>query len=48
MVEKAYEWVDGATLEEHSRRKHRILREYFSQYLKVRLGSGPIDMSVAM
>lgn len=38
MVEKAYEWVDGATLEEHSRRKHRILREYFTQYLKVRLG----------
>lgn len=38
MVEKAYEWADGATLEEHSRRKHRILREYFTQYLRVRLG----------
>jgi three-Cys-motif partner protein len=36
MVEKAYEWADGAVLEEHSRRKHRILREYFSQYLRVR------------
>ena len=27
MVEKRYEWSDGATLEEHSRRKHKILRE---------------------
>jgi len=36
MVEKAYAWTDGATLEEHSRRKHRILREYFGQYLRVR------------
>lgn len=36
MVEKAYEWADGAVLEEHSRCKHRILREYFSQYLRVR------------
>lgn len=36
MVEKAYEWAEGAVLEEHSRRKHRVLREYFSQYLKVR------------
>jgi three-Cys-motif partner protein len=36
MVEKQYEWVDGATLEEHSRRKHKILREYFFQYLTVR------------
>lgn len=38
MVEKAYEWVEGATLEEHSRRKHQILREYFAQYLRVRWG----------
>lgn len=36
MVEKRYEWADGATLEEHSRRKHKILREYFSNYLTVR------------
>lgn len=36
MVEKQYEWVDGATLEEHSRRKHKILQEYFYQYLTVR------------
>src|ERR1700744_3653731 len=36
MVEKPYEWLDGATLEEHSRRKHKILREYFARYLAVR------------
>ena len=36
MAEKPYEWVDGATLEDHSRRKHKILREYFSEYLTVR------------
>lgn len=36
MAEKPYEWSDGATLEDHSRRKHKILREYFSEYLTVR------------
>ena len=36
MVEKKYEWADGATLEEHSRRKHKILREYVFDYLTVR------------
>lgn len=36
MAEKPYEWVEGATLEDHSRRKHKILREYFFQYLTVR------------
>lgn len=36
MAEKPYEWADGATLEDHSRRKHKILREYFSEYLTVR------------
>lgn len=36
MAEKPYEWVNGAILEEHSRRKHKILREYFFQYLTVR------------
>ena len=36
MAEKPYEWADGAVLEDHSRRKHKILREYFSQYLGVR------------
>lgn len=36
MVEKRYEWIDGAKLDEHSRRKHKILREYFFDYLTVR------------
>jgi three-Cys-motif partner protein len=36
VVEKRYEWADGATLEEHSRRKHKILREYVFDYLTVR------------
>lgn len=36
MVEKRYEWAGGAKLEEHSRRKLKILREYFFDYLKVR------------
>jgi len=38
MAEKPYAWSDGATLEEHSRRKHKILREYFFEYLTVRCG----------
>jgi three-Cys-motif partner protein len=36
MVEKRYSWEAGATLEEHSRRKHKIIREYFARYLTVR------------
>lgn len=36
MVEKRYEWASGAKLEEHSRRKHKILREYVFEYLSVR------------
>jgi three-Cys-motif partner protein len=36
MVEKPYAWQGGAALEEHSRRKHKILREYFARYLEVR------------
>jgi three-Cys-motif partner protein len=36
VVEKRYEWADGAKLEEHSRRKHKILREYVFDYLTVR------------
>ena len=35
-MEKPYEWGAGAELEEHSRRKHKILREYFFQYITVR------------
>ena len=36
MVKKPYEWVEGAKLEDHSRRKHKILREYAFDYLSVR------------
>ncbi|RCK40966.1 hypothetical protein TH25_24240 [Thalassospira profundimaris] len=36
MVGKQYEWVDGAKLEDHSRRKHKILREYVFDYISVR------------
>lgn len=36
MVAKTYAWADGARLDDHSRRKHKILREYFHQYLMVR------------
>ena len=36
MVKKNYEWADGAVLEDHTRRKLKILREYFSDYLTVR------------
>lgn len=36
MVEKRYSWTDGAALEDHSKRKHKILREYLANYLTVR------------
>ena len=36
MVAKPYLWKSGATLEEHSKRKLKILREYFARYLIVR------------
>ncbi len=36
MVAKPYGWEEGAVLEEHSRRKHKVLREYFRQYILVR------------
>jgi three-Cys-motif partner protein len=36
MVVSRYSWEDGVELEEHTRRKHKILREYLSRYLAVR------------
>jgi three-Cys-motif partner protein len=36
MVEKPIAWSEGAILKDHSRRKHKILREYFARYLAVR------------
>jgi three-Cys-motif partner protein len=36
MVEKRYSWENGVKLEEHTRRKHKVLREYLIRYLTVR------------
>ncbi len=36
MVAKSYAWEEGATLLEHSRKKHQILREYVYQYVLTR------------
>lgn len=36
MVESRYSWEKGVELEEHTRRKHKILREYLARYLSVR------------
>ena len=36
MLAKKYEWLSGAVLDDHSRRKHKVLREYFASYLRVR------------
>ena len=36
MVEKHYDWANGATLDDHTSRKHKILREYFYLYLTIR------------
>jgi three-Cys-motif partner protein len=36
VVEKKYPWADGAKLEEHTKRKHSIVRQYFADYLKIR------------
>ena len=36
MVKKNYDWDGGATLDDHTKKKHTILREYFRQYLITR------------
>ena len=36
MTKKSYSWREGAVLDEHSRRKHKILREYLVRYLQTR------------
>lgn len=36
MVKRPYDWQGGAKLEEHSRRKHKIVRDYFFEYIDVR------------
>lgn len=36
MAKKDYDWQNGAALELHTEKKHKILREYFTQYLLTR------------
>lgn len=36
MTKKRYHWSAGAKLDDHSKRKHKILREYLRDYLKTR------------
>ncbi len=36
MVEKSYDWHARPKLEDHTRRKHKVLREYAFEYLRVR------------
>ncbi|MCF6210602.1 MAG: three-Cys-motif partner protein TcmP [Gammaproteobacteria bacterium] len=36
MTRKSYDWDGGAKLEEHTKKKHFILREYFREYLITR------------
>lgn len=36
MVKKRYDWDSGAILEDHTKKKHTILSEYFSEYLRIR------------
>ena len=35
MTDKPYAWAQGAELADHSHRKHKIVREYFAEYLTV-------------
>ncbi|MDP6690957.1 MAG: three-Cys-motif partner protein TcmP, partial [Alphaproteobacteria bacterium] len=36
MARKSYDWSGGAELDDHTRCKHKILKEYFRQYLITR------------
>ena len=36
MVKKSYDWDGGAILEDHTKKKHTILSEYFGEYLRIR------------
>jgi three-Cys-motif partner protein len=36
MVQKVYDWVKGEILDGHTRRKHKVIGEYFADYLQVR------------
>jgi three-Cys-motif partner protein len=36
MTKKAYDWLNGAVLEDHTRKKHAVLRRYLREYLVTR------------
>ena len=36
MVRKSLDWEDGAELEDHTKKKHDVLKRYFRQYLIIR------------
>lgn len=36
MVQVQYPWIDGAPLQEHSKKKHQVLRRYLVEYLQIR------------
>lgn len=36
MAQVPYQWVDGAVLKEHSKKKHQVLRKYICEYLRIR------------
>ncbi|WP_386175281.1 three-Cys-motif partner protein TcmP [Sulfitobacter sp. R86518] len=38
MVKKQYDWESGPKLDLHTARKHKVVREYFAEYLRVRCG----------
>lgn len=38
MVKRQYDWQNGPKLDSHTARKHKVIREYFAEYLRVRCG----------
>lgn len=38
MVKRQYDWQNGPKLDSHTARKHKVVREYFAEYLRVRCG----------
>jgi three-Cys-motif partner protein len=38
LVKRQYDWRNGPKLDSHTARKHKVVREYFAEYLRVRCG----------
>ncbi len=36
MVQVPYRWLDGVALQDHSKKKHQVLRRYLVEYLRIR------------